>query len=90
MKKVFILAFMLTGLSAVSFAAEGETPKKLAQNDSKEVPKTISVKKDGEVSCMAGLTSCGKTYMGCFAGGPQEVDDVEVAIIMDMAERALC
>lgn len=88
MKKIFITVFMLVGLSAVSFAEENDTD--LEKNNKKEAPKSVTIQREGEVSCMAGMTTCGKTYMGCFPDGPQEVQDEEVTIIMDLAEQELC
>lgn len=40
---------------------------------------------DGPVSCMAGMTSCGTTYMVCFSE-PREVSDEQALSLWDMMD----
>ncbi|MFC5282480.1 hypothetical protein [Pedobacter alpinus] len=74
MKKVFIVTFMLVGLSAVSFAEEVNND--LDKKHLKEALKNVPLQKEDEVDCVAGMTSCGEGYMYCgdAIGGNDEID----------------
>ncbi len=80
MKKILIVAVMLTGLSFASFADE------VKQEENQKTSKNEKSKSDG-VYCIAGLTTCGETYMHC---DDTPFGDDEEFIIYLLEDQARC
>jgi len=75
-----MLTLMLTGVGIASFAGEAENViKPNSETEKKVVPE--------DPYCIAGMTSCGQTYMHCF-DTPVPAD--EAFIIFMLEDQARC
>jgi hypothetical protein len=79
MRKILMITAMLTGLSFATFASENTLNKSDITTEEILVPE--------DPYCIAGMTSCGQTYMHCF-DTPVPAD--EAFIIFMLEDQARC